>query len=539
MKDSANPKRTLTLIITLATVLFLPAYLINLGLVQLIRDEAIRALVSFEMIQSGDFLTPTISGVPYLKKPPLFNWILAAFFGATGHYSEVVMRLPVIFSIIGFAATIYYFIRKEFGNMTGLISALAFVTYGRIIFYESVHGLIDITFSWLIFYFFMISWRLFLKEKYLRLFLIAYLLAALAFLLKGLPSLYFTAASLLVLFILGKKFKLLFNWRHLTGILIFILIIGSYYWLFFTSNSIPPGQVWEVLTGEVTRRTIVEKGFWKTVVNFITYPFENIYHFLPWSVLVLALLPQGSFREIRRNPFLWYCLLIFVINIIPYWTSPEGYPRYILMLVPLAMTMLIYLYLKHQMEGRKVTGWIDSIFGIAISLTSIAGIAFLLHPATRDLPGIMWVSVMLFLVMSTISYFFWKQKNFRLLWLSIAMLVVRIAFDFSIIPSWKTNHPAVEIKSTAFAVAEKLKGEPLKIYWDPAFNPDPYFQYRYNNEIFTWYLSVKLDRMIEVDKVPDHGIYYLAKPAHLKDKEYTLIRKLEPPLQENVYLVRF
>ena len=57
--------------------LFFPAYLINLNMVQMIRDEAIRAIVAFEMIQSGDFITPTIGGEPYLMKPPLFNWILA------------------------------------------------------------------------------------------------------------------------------------------------------------------------------------------------------------------------------------------------------------------------------------------------------------------------------------------------------------------------------------------------------------------------------------------------------------------------------
>lgn len=65
----------------LAGILFLPAYLLNLNMVQLIRDEAIRAIVAFEMIQSGDFITPTIGGQPYLMKPPLFNWIIAFFSG--------------------------------------------------------------------------------------------------------------------------------------------------------------------------------------------------------------------------------------------------------------------------------------------------------------------------------------------------------------------------------------------------------------------------------------------------------------------------
>src|SRR5512138_2437907 len=172
----------------LAAILFFPAYLLNLNMVQLIRDEAIRAIVAFEMIKSGDFITPTIGGEPYLMKPPLFNWIIPFFSQLTGSWSETVIRLPVIFSIIIFAVTICAFTRKKFGNRIALVNALAFITYGRIIFYESLHGLIDVTFSWLIYLFFMLSWHFFRKKKYLALFLIAYAVTAAAYLLKGLPS---------------------------------------------------------------------------------------------------------------------------------------------------------------------------------------------------------------------------------------------------------------------------------------------------------------------------------------------------------------
>lgn len=536
---SDNPNKSLHFFLVLAAALFLPAYLINLGMVQLIRDEAIRALVSFEMIQSGDFLSPTISGEPYLKKPPLFNWILAGFFGITGNYSEVVMRLPVILSVLGFSATIYYFTRREFDRRIALVSALAFATYGRIIFYESLHGLIDVTFSWLTYTFFMISWNLFRKEKFLQLFLVAYLITAVSFLLKGLPSLFFTAASLLVLFIQGRKFKLLLNWRHFSGIFLLILIVGGYYLLYFLRNPIEPGQVWEVLSGEVTRRTVVEKGIWKTLLNLVTYPFENIYHFLPWSVLVLVLFGKDSFRRIKQNPFLWYSLLLFIVNIIPYWTSPEGYPRYILMLVPLISTIFIYLYFEYLEGNHLLAKWIDIILGILLVIGAISGFGFLFHPATKNLPGILVVAIMLFLALGGVFYLYWKQIQNRLLWLAIGMLIFRIAFDFSIIPSWKPTHPAVKIKAIAAEVAAEASGKPLYIYWNPNFPPDPYFQYRYNNEIFTWYLSANLRQIIKVETALVPGGWYIAKKEHLQGMNYTEIKKLEPPLQVPVSLIEF
>jgi 4-amino-4-deoxy-L-arabinose transferase-like glycosyltransferase len=537
IKQQSN--RPLIFFLVAAGILFLPAYLINLNMVQLIRDEAIRAIVAFEMIKTGDFITPTIGGEPYLMKPPLFNWILAFFFQLTGSWSETVIRLPVILSIILFAATIFIFTRKEFSNKIALVNALAFITYGRIIFYESLHGLIDVTFSWLTYVFFMLSWHFFRKKKYLALFLTAYAITAVSYLLKGLPSLFFVAVTLLVLFIQGKQFRMLFNWRHFLGIGLLIAIVGGYYLLYFTRNAIEPGQVFEVLTGEVTRRTVVRFGIWKSLLHLLTYPFENIYHFLPWSVMIIMLFRKGSLKYIRNNSFLWYLFLLFIFNIIPYWTSPEAYPRYILMLVPLMMTILISLYFKSIENRSSIHLWFDYISGGFIAAIGLAGIAFMLHPLTRDLPHIALVSVLTLLAMTVISYFYWKRALNRLLWLVIAILVMRITFDYSIIPSWEKTHPVVATKKLASELAVETAGRPLYVYWNPKYQPDPYFRYRYNNEIFTYYLSTARGKIITVsmEKIP--GALFLAQKEHIKNDNYLLIKEIDPAWQVPVYLVEF
>jgi 4-amino-4-deoxy-L-arabinose transferase-like glycosyltransferase len=537
MEERSN--KSLYIFLALAAVLFLPAYLINLNMVQLIRDEAIRAIVAFEMIQRNDFITPTIGGEPYLMKPPLFNWILAGFFQLTGSYSETVIRMPVIITIILFAGTIFLFTRKEFGNRFALVNALAFVTYGRIIFYESLHGLIDLTFSWLTYSFFMLTWHFFVRKKYLALFLTAYAITAISYLLKGLPSLFFVAVTLLVLFIQGKQFRMLFNWRHFVGIGLLVLVIGGYYILYFSRNSIEPDKVFDVLTGEVTRRTVVRFGIWKTILHFFTYPFENIYHFLPWSVMVILLFRKGVLKFIRQNPRLWYMLLVFLFNIIPYWTSPEAYARYILMLVPLLMTILFALYFEYSKTNNWHYRLTDYFFGGIIGLASLTGIGFLVHPATCDLPYVIWVSLFLFVAMAIISFFYWRQATFRLLWVSIAVLVIRIAFNYTIIPSWEKTHPVVATKKLAYDLAEETKGRELFVYWNPAFKPDPYFQYRYNNEIFTFYLSIDRGSITKVstEKIP--GTLYLAQWEHIKKDKYRIIRKIEPVWQVPVALIEF
>ena len=80
----------------------IPAYLINLGDQPSIDDEAIRAIVAFEMEASGDYITPTIAGDIYLKKPPLFNWLIVVSYKIFGNHSELPVRAPMILSLFLF-----------------------------------------------------------------------------------------------------------------------------------------------------------------------------------------------------------------------------------------------------------------------------------------------------------------------------------------------------------------------------------------------------------------------------------------------------
>jgi 4-amino-4-deoxy-L-arabinose transferase-like glycosyltransferase len=192
----------LSIIILLLTV---PALLINLGLEPLIDDEGIRGLVSLEMIIRHNFITPTMGGELYFNKPPLYNWILISFFKLFGSYSDFILRLPTVVFVYLYSATIFLIIRKQFGNRIGLLNALIFLTCGRILFYDSFKGLIDISFSWLTYLSFFSIYHFSKKEKYLSLFLFSYLLTALTFLMKGMPAVTFQGITLVVWLVAEKK----------------------------------------------------------------------------------------------------------------------------------------------------------------------------------------------------------------------------------------------------------------------------------------------------------------------------------------------
>ncbi len=59
----------------------------------LLPDEGRYVGVAWEMMRSGDWITPTLNGLPYFHKPPLFYWLSAGAMSVFGLH-EWAARLP-------------------------------------------------------------------------------------------------------------------------------------------------------------------------------------------------------------------------------------------------------------------------------------------------------------------------------------------------------------------------------------------------------------------------------------------------------------
>ncbi len=59
-------------------VLVVAAYLLRIGDVSMRGEESRRARVAFEMLERGDWIVPREQGQPFLSRPPLQNWLIAA-----------------------------------------------------------------------------------------------------------------------------------------------------------------------------------------------------------------------------------------------------------------------------------------------------------------------------------------------------------------------------------------------------------------------------------------------------------------------------
>ena len=59
-------------------------------------DEGRYAGVAWEMLRSGDWLTPRLDGLPYFHKPPLFYWIDAAAMAMVGANPWAARAAPLL-----------------------------------------------------------------------------------------------------------------------------------------------------------------------------------------------------------------------------------------------------------------------------------------------------------------------------------------------------------------------------------------------------------------------------------------------------------
>lgn len=427
----------------------------------LIPDEATRSLVSLEMDYSGNLLAPTINGEYYFNKPPLYNWMLLTVFRLGNSASELLVRLPVVFFLLLYGLIIYVGFRSHLGEQPAFVTALAYVTSGRLLFYDSMLGLIDMSFSLLIFLNFMQMYHFIKSEKYTPLFLLSYLIAAAGFLLKGLPAVVFQGISLLAAFLFFKRFKELFSIRHLAGIFIFVFLIGGYYFAVWQEN--PTMEYFNTLLNESGKRTFFEYGLPATLKHIILFPAEQLYHLFPWSVVLLYLFRKDFYKTLRKNEFLSFIAILFLANISVYWLSPETYPRYLFMLYPLLLGMAVSYHFSLKDTKQALFSLTEKILFILIGLSLIAVIGgrFVYPFEGREPSWLIILGTAFFL--SCILLLWQKNKIQRLELLILSLLILRISFNLVVIPERLQASPSVKLREQAIEAGQLTRNEELKL----------------------------------------------------------------------------
>ncbi len=450
--------------------------------------------MALEMILSGQYMAPTLNGEFYYEKPPLFNWILIGSFKLFGSYSLFALRFPVVLFVLLYAFAIFRLLRSHIGSKQAWLVAIATITCGRILFYDSFLGLMDIGLGALVFVQFMVFYHFGIQRRYLSLFLISYALTAIGYLLKGLPSVVFQFFSILAWAVYIRDWKFLFHRYNFLGLLLLIVPVAGYYALYLQANPGSLNTVVEYTIHQSSQRTVTDYGWLATLKAILRFPLDNLYHFAPWTLLLLLLfLPRHS-KALWRDSFGRFAVLIVLLNIWVYWSSPGNQPRYLFMFLPFLFYMGISAYFRAGEFWRLLT---ERVFLVVMSILVLAPLAVFFLPENMDLPkGATGIALLLFLLLAVITALAWRHRAQRLVLLGCFLLVLRIGFNAYVLP-FKSERGRQWAKGAVMA-AEITKGNPLYV-----LKPD------YCHDGTSFIISSMRGEILELRDEAEPGAYYL------------------------------
>jgi 4-amino-4-deoxy-L-arabinose transferase-like glycosyltransferase len=482
-------------------VLVVVSLFLNLGLLPLYHEEPRRGVVALEMLFSGNYITPTIMGEPYYAKPPIFNWILILSYKLFGSFSEFAVRFPTVISLLLIGFFHFLFVQKFMDKKIAFYCSMFFITCGNIYFYFSLIGEIDIFYSFLTYLCIITIFYFYQSGRFLLLFLSAFFLGALGFLTKGFPSIIFLYVTLITFFASERKLKELFSIYHLLGIILFVLILGTYFYFYSLQN--PLGAYLHFLWTESNGRTVLANPFNSLLKHLIKYPLNTLRALLPYSILLIFTFRWGFIKEILLVPVLRFSLLIFVSNYLVYLVSPGANQRYVYMLFPFILLVLCYSYFRYGETDKLRKNVINALilaFLIALAISSLV-LPFL--NISSMVSHVFFVSAFLFIISLAAIRVSLKRKGEMLSVLLFTVIVLRLSLDVIYLPIQASKLLSAEVKSNSKKIVEMASKGNLYLYGDETLFSD----------IFRYIFYIESGRGEILRKVQTlrRGDYFIAK----------------------------
>ncbi|NOS36185.1 MAG: hypothetical protein GQ522_06090 [Deltaproteobacteria bacterium] len=487
------------------TLLLIVSLFLNLGAPPLYMEEPRRALIALEMLLSGSYTTPTIMGELYFAKPPLFNWVIILSSRLFGSFSELSVRFPTVVSLLLTGLANYLFVKKYLNKKVAFYSSFFFITSGNIYLYFSLLGEIDLFYALLTYMSIISIYYCHQENKILQLFLYSFALAGMGFLTKGFPSIVFLYASLITFFAFEGCLKKLLSFYHLLGVVVFLLITGTYFYLYSQHSPIEPflGHLWSESSG----RTPLFNRAGALAMHLVQYPLETLQSLLPYSVLLVFTLRRGFLREIFSRPLLKFSFLMFFANYFVYLISPGANQRYIYMLYPFAMVILSYACFKYANRDTKRKAVLGLIAMPALVLLLITGSLLPFLEISQPVPYVWLVSVSVVAASLILLYLFARKKEPALLFYLIALITLRLTLDTVYLPLQAVGSLTEKVTSAA-RIVEITEGEELFSYGDL-------------NHGLIFYLERERGEILRMGEPSNETAYVIAKDSDLAGMETT------------------
>ena len=528
MQLGANSNKASYLFFLLLFVLYILSVAINWTVLPLDGEEPRRALVSIEMLHSGNYVAPTVFGWQYYNKPPLYNWILSFLMFISGTKTEWLVRLPSLMFLLIWAFFHYRFSKIFFPKSVAVLSALFLLTDFDLFFYALTSGgEIDVFYSFLVYMQVMFLFYFNQQKKWLQLFVWSYVFCAIGFLTKGFPSILFQAFTLVALSVFNRSVKIFFRWEHLVGLLVFCLLTGAYLYAFSFYGS-PQRLLINLLNESFQKSAVGERSerLWRKV---FLYPFSFLKLLLPWSMLLLLLFKKHVYR-LKDHSLVLFSILFILFNIWIYAFTGRPILRYVYAFIPFSFNIAMYILWKTNEESPQL---LTKIFKYAVALFIMVLAIVIVLPFFAKVRLINVISFSVVLAAFIIVY---RRTSINQIWMfCLGLVLVRLIYAALFIPV-QQKLIKVDYRNVAASMSDANKGKEIW-YWSP---PEPfvfgldlkYWKWnfesaitppRFMNYMLPYYYNYQSGHIMRYDTLLQPGKTYFTKRELLKGKDFLIL----------------
>lgn len=438
----------------LIALLILATTIPGLGALEFYRHtEADRTLISQEMLENHNFVVPTLLGQPILTKPPVYYILSALIFKVSGDYSEFDSRLLSVFAacmlaIIHFMACRYenLAIQSCLGSTLVLISSLSFFNLSSVAEIDMLYATFCAGSLYLLYFS--------LQNNSFALLVFSYLLAALAFLVKGPPIIVFYALSSLSFYFLIRKNNLnifrYLSWNIL-GLICFFLVLSI--WFVPLLEHVDFAILKEQFNQEILGRAVGEPRKSRGIFFYVGTILGAT---LPWNLLAIVylLVKKPVFKFTNNKNFISFCLIVLLSGLIVLSIAKGKSSRYIFPLHTFAIQLLYFVLASSNdfWQRDRVRFYIKIFLYLATTSVVVAGLA--LSIKLNSYAIIYFLPMILFTVLPVFT------TNIKKIFVSLVLCVLssRLVLTQVYYPyrnSKKTVKPIVE------SIMAETKSEPI------------------------------------------------------------------------------
>jgi 4-amino-4-deoxy-L-arabinose transferase-like glycosyltransferase len=341
--------------------------------------DAVQAQIARNMLASGDWVTARLDGIPYLEKPPLIYWMIAAAYRVFGVH-DWAARLPLALAVVLLCCVTYRFARWAFDEEAGLYAGIVLSTsvglflFTRILIPDAILTLTITAAIW--------AWLRLLEPEGERPLCWSFILGisfGSGLLLKGLIAIVFPVMAGLAYMVLTRQLFSVGAWRRLNvGLTLAASLAIAAPWHLLAIWHNPPYFAFSLHSGPGEYRGFFWFYFFNEhLLRFLNlrYPRDyntvprvlfwllNLVWIFPWSVYLLPAASLGYRPTSRagRTRLMAICWISVVMLFFTFSTTQEYYS------MPIYPALALLIGSALSSGGR----WVRSGTGILLALVAL------------------------------------------------------------------------------------------------------------------------------------------------------------------------